>query len=254
MQGRKGVLTLLALSLAIVIAVLSAAAFYYYRNGEVLWQIVSEKCVPGMRQYGDPTPCQNVNLRQGYVVFKDIKGPLHYLLLPTAKITGMESPALLDPATPNLFFAAWQWRTLLIAQDKPINDRAFALAINAQYGRSQNQLHIHISCLRPEVRQQLDTEAAELNEAWQSLTLHGHRYLVRALSAAQVAQSSAFIRLATEVPGARNNMGQYGLALAALPDGRLALMALRRNWLMLNGGSAGELQDYTCQLLSSQEA
>ncbi|PPS59061.1 hypothetical protein CRX72_29320 [Pantoea sp. BRM17] len=62
---------------------------------------------------------------------------------------------------------------------QPVSDSAFSLAINAQYGRSQNQLHIHLSCLRPEVRQQLDSQASHLHDAWQPVTINRHRYLVR---------------------------------------------------------------------------
>ena len=72
--------------------------------------------------------------------------------------------------------------------------------------------------------------------------------LIRTLSTAELAQQSVFIRLAEEVPHARGEMGKYGLALARLPDGR-ALLALERNWLKLNRGSAEELQDHQCRLL-----
>lgn len=162
----------------------------------------------------------------------------------------MESPILLDPATPNLFAAAWQQRELLSRQHgAPVDDRAVSLAINAQYGRTQNQLHIHISCLRPDVRRQLDALTPTLSEQWQPATLLQHRYLIRTLSTAQLAQQSVFIRLALEVPHARSEMGKYGLALAQLPDGRLALLALERNWLKLNRGSAEELQDHRCEIV-----
>lgn len=171
--------------------------------------------------------------------------------MPIEKITGMESSIILEPTTPNLFAAAWQQRSLLAKKrGEPIADSALSLAINAQYGRSQNQLHIHISCLRPDVRQQIDNLSARLNDQWQSATLRKHQYLIRTLSTAELAQQSAFIRLATEVPNARSEMGKYGLALIALPDGRLALLALERNWLKLNSGSAEELQDHHCAILT----
>ncbi|MDF2785418.1 MAG: CDP-diacylglycerol diphosphatase [Pantoea eucrina] len=251
MRGRNRLLKWLTLCLMLLIAGLLVTAYRLHKNADALWQIVSEQCVPGMRHQGNPAPCQQVNLTQGYVTLKDIHGPLQYLLIPTAKIAGMESPALLQPATPDFFAAAWQQRSLLAQRwGRPVNDRALSLAVNAQYGRTQNQLHIHISCLRPDVRQQLDDEALRLSERWQHITLRQHHYLVRTLSAAQLAQQSTFMRLASEVPGARGEMGRYGMALAALPDGRLVLLALQRNWLRLNPGAAEMLQDHTCRLLS----
>ncbi|MFW8253969.1 CDP-diacylglycerol diphosphatase, partial [Klebsiella pneumoniae] len=74
-------------------------------------------------------------------------------------------------------------------------------------------------------------------------------YIVRVLSQAELDQQSVFIRLASEVPDAKNAMGKYGMALASLPDGRLVLMAVARNWLLLNKGSAEEVQDHDCALL-----
>lgn len=250
MQGSRRTLKLLTVLLLLLIVGLIVSAFHFQKNSNALWQIISEKCVPNMAKSGNPAPCQQVNTAQGYVTLKDLNGPLQFLLMPIEKITGMESPIILEPTTPNLFAAAWQQRSLLAKKrGMPIDDSALSLAINAQYGRSQNQLHIHISCLRPDIRQQLDNMTARLNEQWQSATLRKHHYLIRTLSTAELAQQSAFIRLATEVPNARSEMGKYGLALVALPDGRLALLALERNWLKLNSGSAEELQDHQCQIL-----
>lgn len=246
MQGRR----LIALLLFILICGLVTAAVHLQKNSDALWQIVSEKCEPNQRTAGTPAPCQRVDPVNGYALLKDLNGPLQYLLIPLAKITGMESPALLNPATPNFFAFAWQARTQLsVRRGMPIADSALSLAINAEYGRTQNQLHIHISCLRPDVRHTLDRLAPGLTSRWQTEKLQQHTYLVRTLTPAELWQQSLFIRIASEIPDARGEMGKYGLALAALPDGRLALMALERNWLLLNRGSAEELQDHSCQIL-----
>ncbi|ORM62556.1 CDP-diacylglycerol diphosphatase [Pantoea rodasii] len=251
MQGSRRTLKLLTVCLLVLIVGLIISAFHFQKNSNALWQIISEKCVPNQARSGNPAPCQQVNTAQGYVTLKDLNGPLQYLLMPIEKITGMESPIILEPTTPNLFAAAWLHRSLLAKKrGAPIADSALSLAINAQYGRTQNQLHIHISCLRPDVRQRLDALSPKLDEQWQPATLRKHRYLIRTLSTAELAQRSVFIRLATEVPNARSEMGKFGLALVELPDGRLALLALERNWLMLNSGSAEELQDHQCQILN----
>jgi len=250
MQGRRQALGLIALLLLILISGLTIAAFHLHKNSDALWQIVSEKCEPNQRARGLPAPCQRVDLAQGYALLKDLNGPLQYLLIPLAKITGMESPALLDPATPNFFAFAWQARAQLAAKrGAPIADSALSLAINAEYGRTQNQLHIHISCLRPDVRRALDRLAPTLSSHWQQEQLRQHAYQIRALTLPELTQRNVFIRVADEIPNARSEMGKYGMALAALPDGRLALMALERNWLLLNRGSAEELQDHSCAIL-----
>jgi len=250
MPGSRRALRLIALSLLLLIGGLTIAAFHLHKNSDALWQIVSEKCEPNQRASGSPAPCQRVALDQDYALLKDLNGPLQYLLIPLAKITGMESPVLLEPATPNFFALAWQARTqLAVRRGAPIADSALSLAINAEYGRTQNQLHIHISCLRPDVRRALDRLAPGLSSRWQKATLLRHAYQIRTLTLPELTQQSPFIRMAQEIPDARGEMGSYGVALAALPDGRLALMALARNWLLLNRGSAEELQDHRCEIL-----
>lgn len=250
MQERRRALGLIALLLLILISGLVVAALHLHKSSDALWHIVSEKCEPNQRATGAPAPCQRVELEQGYALLKDLNGPLQYLLIPLAKISGMESPALLDPATPNFFAFAWQARAQLAAKrGAPIPDSTLSLAINAEYGRTQNQLHIHISCLRPDVRRSLDRLAPALSDRWQEEKLLQHPYQIRALTLPELTQQSLFIRVANEIPNARSEMGKYGLALAALPDGRLAIMALARNWLLLNRGSAEELQDHSCGIL-----
>ncbi|MBP2169143.1 CDP-diacylglycerol pyrophosphatase [Erwinia toletana] len=250
MHGRNRAATVIALIIALLVAGLAIAALSFQKNADALWQIVSEKCVPGQQQHGNPAPCENVDMAQGYVTMKDRNGPLQYLLMPVARISGIENPLLLNSRTPNFFFQSWRERHLMAdKRGAPVADNAISLAINSQYGRTQNQLHIHISCLRPDVRQQLNQLAPSLSQHWQSATLLNHPYLLRALTVEQLAQQSAFIRLADEVPDAHAAMGKYGLALAALPDGRLVLMAIERNWLKLNRGSAEEVQDHNCKIL-----
>lgn len=250
MQGRNRPLVVISVLLVVLVGGLLLKAFHVKKNSDALWHIISEKCLPDMAQHGAPAPCQQVNLAQGYVTLKDLNGPLQFLLMPVAKITGIESPALLVPSTPNFFALAWQQRAIMSEKrGAPVADRVIALAINSEYGRSQNQLHIHMSCLKPRVRQQLDQYAASLTAQWQPFTLQKHRYLIRTLTPDQLAQESVFIRLAQEVPQAQDQMGKYGMALAALPDGKLALLALERNWLLLNRGSPEELQDHQCGIL-----
>ncbi|MBK5016804.1 MULTISPECIES: CDP-diacylglycerol diphosphatase [Pantoea] len=242
---------LVAALLALAAVGMLAAALHFKKNSDALWQIVSEKCLPHQQNSGDPAPCQRVDQPHRYAMLKDMNGPLQYLLIPLDKITGIESPRLLQPATPNYFALAWHERTLLAQRrGSPIADRVLSLAINSQYGRTQNQLHIHLSCLRPDVRQQLDQLTPQLGGQWQELMLRKHRYWLRTLTAGELTQQSAFIRLADERPQARTEMGKYGLALAELSDGRLVLMAIERNWLLLNSGSAEELQDHACQLIA----
>lgn len=246
------------LILLLIIAAFGAGAYDHLKPGgnpDALWNFVSQKCVPGQLQRAQPAPCQEVNLAGGYVVFKDINGPLQYLLMPTEKIRGIESPRLLQRQTPNFFNDAWQERHYLAEKHgAPIPDTALALTINSVSGRTQNQLHIHISCLRSDIRRQLDGETARLGSAWRPLAqpLRGHLYLAKRITAADLAAQSPFIMLAREVPDSSANMGHYTLALVPLNDGAFALLADKRNLLRGDLASSEELQDHTCAILNDK--
>lgn len=239
-----------------VAAILMLIAMVFFglksdHNPDKLWQIISQQCLADMQEHHNPAPCHSVDIAKGYVLFKDNVGALQYLLMPTSKINGIESPILQYSDTPNYFAAAWSERDILsLKRGSAVQDQQIALAINSVSGRSQNQLHIHISCIRSDVAKQLSQISPRINGQWQTLSLHGHDYRIRALSLQQLEKQSVFIRIADEIPEASSNMGHYGVALTSLPDGRLVLMVVERNLLKGNQASAEELQDHQCQILN----
>ncbi|OWF79295.1 CDP-diacylglycerol diphosphatase [Yersinia rohdei] len=245
--------------LLILLAVILLAAGYKLRfsNADALWKIVSQQCVPNMATEHNPQPCIEVDTQDGFVVYKDIHGPLQYLLMPTAKVSGIESPQLLTTSSPNYFFDAWQARHYMAAKyGAPIDDSNISLAVNSKYGRSQDQLHIHISCLKPQVKTALAAQEADFRQQWQPLPggLLGHDYLARRTTAAELLQSGAFLLLADEVAGAKDHMGDYGLAMTALPNGEFLLLASKISPLKLHLASVEELQDHSCKLLPQPPA
>ena len=212
--------------LALLVAILAALAGGYYwlhsGNPDALRKIILQQCVPHQQQQQNPSPCAEVNLKGGYVLFKDRNGPLQYLLMPTYRINGTESPLLLEPLTPNFFWQAWQGREIMSQRHgAPVPDNAVSLAINSRSGRTQNHFHIHISCLP------------------------------RRVTEAELAQRSPFLMLAEEVPEAREHMGRFALAMAQQSDGSLVLLATERNLLTLNRASAEEIQDHRCAILNA---
>ena len=239
----------------IVIAVVAAGIGYWKLTGEesdTLRKIVLEECLPNQQQNQNPSPCAEVKPNAGYVVLKDLNGPLQYLLMPTYRINGTESPLLTDPSTPNFFWLAWQARDFMSKKyGQPVPDRAVSLAINSRTGRTQNHFHIHISCIRPDVREQLDNNLANISSRWLPLPggLRGHEYLARRVTESELVQRSPFMMLAEEVPEAREHMGSYGLAMVRQSDNSFVLLATQRNLLTLNRASAEEIQDHQCEIL-----
>src|ERR1700693_3408407 len=68
-----------------------------FANSDALWGIVHGRCLPNMLTKHNPAPCVSVNVvpgsTDGFAILKDATGNSQYLIIPTAKITGIESPA-----------------------------------------------------------------------------------------------------------------------------------------------------------------
>ncbi|WP_047236419.1 CDP-diacylglycerol diphosphatase, partial [Chromobacterium subtsugae] len=77
---------------------LAGAACYAMADGDALWRIVGEQCLPNQQSQGKPDPC--VEVGQGTAVLKDRYGALQYLLIPTSRVSGIESPQLLQDGAP----------------------------------------------------------------------------------------------------------------------------------------------------------
>lgn len=249
----RRILTVLITLLVLAAIIYAGYAWLKPSHPDALWHIVSQQCLPNQQKNHSPAPCAQADEQQGVVLLKDRNGPLQYLLIPIRKITGIESPLLLEPNAPNFFALAWQARHLMADKyGKPIDDGNISLAINAEYGRTQNQLHIHISCLQPEVKTQLAQVAGNAGKQWQPLPggLMGHDYLMRRVSPSELAQAGAFHLLAQGVEGARDNMGHYGLAMTELPGGDFLLLATHLSLLPYTLASAEEIQDHRCTVLN----
>jgi len=99
------------------------------------------------------------------------------------------------------------------------------LAINSQAGRSQNLLHIHLSCLDPAVRAALD--AAEIGPSWTErpdLPLAGRVWTLRRIDAFTPVSPFVILR---DLAGPEAEMGLWSLAAVAAEGGGYVLLADR---------------------------
>jgi CDP-diacylglycerol pyrophosphatase len=236
-----------------------------WADSDALWKIVHGRCVPDQEAHGKPSPCARVDEQAGYAVLKDNnpKSPYQFLLIPTAKITGIDDPEVLAPATPNYFALAWDNRHFLADRLKAALPRegvalpreAVALAINSAYGRSQNQLHIHIDCVRADVAAALQAHQSEIGESWADLAtpLVGHSYRVRRVVAENLNGINPFRLVAEQGPETLKDMaGQTIVVVGARFDGGkdgFYLLDDQASVLTLDHASGEELQDHTCQIV-----
>lgn len=221
-----------------------------------LWQIVHDQCIPDQETHGSPAPCASVDLVGGTVVLKDRKGATQYLLIPTARITGIEDPAILDPHARNYFAAAWAAHGLLEQRaGRPLSRTEVGLAINSKYGRSQNQLHIHIDCLRTDVIAALREHGPSLTTNWSPfpVPLAGAPYLARLVDSPDLTDTNPFTLLANEVPGAGAEMGDWtlvavGFEIAGAPG--FILLAGKADLATAERANGEALLDHDCAVKS----
>jgi CDP-diacylglycerol pyrophosphatase len=224
---------------------------------DALWKIVHGKCVPDQEQHADPAPCALVDLQggaeRGYVVLKDTVGKTQYLLIPTARRIGIEAPALLQPDAPNYFAAAWRQRGFVErAAGRTLPSTALGLAINSIFARSQDQLHIHIDCVKPDVAAALRRQLSTIGDQWAPLAepIVGKPYRAMRVRARELDGVDPFKLLADGVPGAAAAMALETLAIVGVEfeDGQPGFVILntRADPAHGNRGDGEGVLDHSC--------
>jgi CDP-diacylglycerol pyrophosphatase len=212
-RAHRGLAMILLFGLALIVPDPARAA-----HPTALWRVVHDLCVTDKTLIGLPAPCLSVDLVRGVAVVKDAGHATQLLLVPTNKVTGIESPSLLAPGSPNYWRAAWETRPAFEREvGHPVARENIGLAVNSRFGRTQDQLHIHIDCLRADVRQALRAHEREIGDSWSTLgfDLAGHRYRARRLDGADLGTRDPF-KLLAEDDEARADMGRETLALVGV--------------------------------------
>jgi CDP-diacylglycerol pyrophosphatase len=220
-----------------------------------LWDIVNGQCVPDQRSSDDPAPCALVDLHdgegRGYAVLKDLVGATQYLLIPTERIDGIESRQIIAADAPNYFADAWHARSFVEQRaGRGLPRDWISLAINSAAARTQNQLHIHIDCVRADVHQALVAHAGDIGSPWAPfpVSLVGRQYRVTAVWADELDAVNPFKALADGL-AAGDTMAAQTLVVVGITgaDSRpgFVLLAGRADPADPNSGSGEDLQDHT---------
>ncbi|MUO82300.1 CDP-diacylglycerol diphosphatase [Agrobacterium vitis] len=235
-------------SIALGLIGLLAASAIAHADPDALWKIVHDKCVVAT------APCVSVNSGEHYALLKDQRGVAQHLLIPTDKITGIESPALLDDKTPNFFADAWNERAAVDAKlPHPLARDALSLAVNAQNARSQNQLHIHIDCLSPDAHALLTKMANEIGTDWAPLPAEvaGHQFIAMKVEGDSLAGYNPFLALAKTLKDPSTEMASHNLVVvgASFASGPGFIILTDIAPAAIVGFSGGEdVQDHSCRI------
>jgi CDP-diacylglycerol pyrophosphatase len=184
-------------------------------NRDALREIVQDECVVHWQQQHTAAPCERV--AESYAVLADRKGGAHFLLIPTRTVTGIESPEVLEPDAPNYFDAAWRARdriAAVVGHDVPRS--AVGLALNPKHARSQDQLHIHIECLRADVARSLHTASAGITAAWSPIDVAGWQFDALRIMGEDLGVSNPLRLLAARSPVAGSRLEDYSLIVAGM--------------------------------------
>ncbi|MFM0213770.1 CDP-diacylglycerol diphosphatase [Paraburkholderia sediminicola] len=219
-----------------------------------LWKIVDVRCVPSQQATGTPGQCTVVDLDKRYVILKDIVGRSQHLLMPTDRITGIESPLVLAPDAKDYWDDAWASRLYVEKSvKKSLPDNQLGLEINSQYRRSQNQLHIHIDCMQSNVSDALARHAKDTPGEWRWDTLDGQRY--RIMRVTSLTQANNPFRIV-----ARDNANAAAMAMQTILVTGAGPSAEKDGWLVVNSGldvdngsgTAEGLLDHACRVADDE--
>jgi CDP-diacylglycerol pyrophosphatase len=255
------------LCVAAVLAVFICAAFLLAKvlAGQIelprnaLWEVVHNVCVPGQLHNRDPKPCLKVDLNggidRGFAILRDPRGGTQFLLIPTAQIAGIESPIVRKLDAANYFAYAWEVRTNISeALHRNLPRDEIGLAINSGVSRSQDQLHIHFSCVRADVFEVLHKNERRIGNHWApfEIPLFGQHYMAMWVAGEHLGPHNPFRLLAEGLPKATSNMADRTLVVIGFTrsEGTQGFVILAGELNVQKGDLANgeELLDHSCHI------
>jgi CDP-diacylglycerol pyrophosphatase len=191
--------------------------------------------------------CMYYSAAHKFVIIKDNdpQKPDAYLIVPTDPVKGIEDPQIFLAPVVDFWDYGWNEAERYIKQS-PDNT---GLAINSAHGRTQNQLHIHISCVIPSVAAILASNDANIGSdpthPWpQSLGPHGNPYEVMRVKS--LATNGGPFTLVKMFPQAEGHMGDQSIAVIGSKTAGVYYV-LDTYFHGPNLGAAEELLNQTCK-------
>jgi len=135
-----------------------------------LWKNVQERCLaPDTPTHPD---CVIVDRQRGFMLYKDMIGASHYLVIPVQPVSGVDDARVWSDRQHNAWAFGWSVRdTVARAVGNPLPDTLLGLAINARAARSQDQLHIHLDCISESARDFMTSGG--IDTRWRDLQFRG---------------------------------------------------------------------------------
>ena len=243
------------LSRLIVGAAMALAAFTTWAalSPNLLWFTVHELCDQDMVLTGSPFPCKRYDAREGVALLSVIGSAAHLLLVPTTRISGLESPLLLQAGAGRYWNDAWQARQLIDTRvGRQLPREYLGMAANSRFGRTQDQLHIHIGCIQPSVQKSVGLFEPQIDTTWTKLPFHlmHHTYWAMRIYGNDLSAQNPVKLLYTDSNAVAVDRVTLAILGETFADGSPGFILIK-GYADDRGGYRGfseELLDYTCQL------
>jgi CDP-diacylglycerol pyrophosphatase len=237
----------LLVALGVLITLAAAATVLFWRDA--LWGVI-EVCSADERLTGLPYPCASVDRDHGFALLW--LGTYHDLLSPLTATAGIETPALTATGAENYFADAWAQRGRLDgAAGKALPRNLVGLAVNSAEARTQDQLHIHIGCVRSDVVGALTKAGDTISAArWTPIVLAQRNYFALRADDASLAATNPFAVLAAGLSqiGAADMASQtLVVAGATFSDGTAGFYLLTSRSAPNRPAIGERLLDYGCR-------
>ncbi|MEH2464340.1 CDP-diacylglycerol diphosphatase [Nostoc sp.] len=192
---------------------------------DLLWNKV-QKCIGNQQEIHKPEPCLSVDINNKYVVANGNK-PVDYLLVPTDKISGIEASQISQLSSRNYWQYAWEKATdkdyIRSKAPQAKNREQIGLAINSKQARRQDQLHIHMSCIKKIVSDELEKgeKTSEITDRFKSqkyMNLEGNNYSIRLLKNDSLSNKNNPFFLVKEFVG-QTKMEEQSIAVVGRKQG-----------------------------------
>ena len=182
------------------------------------------------------------NEKQQYIILKDNapQKPQGFLLIPVQPVTGVEDPQISSSPFVDLWSSAWLWSEKYPGKSAAIT----ALAVNSALARTQNQLHIHISCVLPDVAKMISKKKISSDASHPTSLKLGPSHSTYSIVAVPTLDgaNSPFLIARTIAQTTKTEMREQGIAV---------VRGKKNNGFYIldtaeNRGGAEELLDQTC--------
>jgi CDP-diacylglycerol pyrophosphatase len=188
--------------------------------------------------------CREYDAVNRYVIIKDDAPtkPQAYLLIPSIKVTGIDDKRIFAAPYVNLWANAWDQSERYPGW----GERRIGMAINSAHARTQDQLHVHISCIDPKVAQVLDDHAKEpdgIKPYTVQLPPANNNYDVTVVNDLTDGESPFWVAKKAAKTGERMADKSVAVVKAKEPGRYYILTTVYKDG---KGGAAEELLDQTC--------